>query len=178
MSLTPEEQEKQEFYRDARFTNQYDQVWKTVGVCAFCEPREKYIFYEENGVMMTISLYAYIDGHLLIVPRRHIRSVKELTPLEWETMRKFMYIAKKLIRKVHGEKGMQVVLKDGVTAQSTVTDHIHFHCVPFDAPDLSQWNYRKLKYTPLENVELYKEQSKKIVELDAKFDAKYKDGTA
>jgi diadenosine tetraphosphate (Ap4A) HIT family hydrolase len=176
MKLTPEEQKKQEFYRDARFTDQYDQVWKTVGICAFCEPREKYIFYEENGVMMTISLYAYIDGHLLIVPRRHIRSVKELTPLEWETMRKFMYIAKKLIRKVHGEKGMQVVLKDGVTAQSTVTDHIHFHCVPFDAPDLSQWNYRKLKNTPLENAELYMQQAKKIAELDAKFDAKYKDG--
>jgi hypothetical protein len=70
---------------------------------------------------------------------------------------------------------MQTILKEGTTAQSTVGDHIHFHCVPFDAPDLSVWNYRKLKYTPLENVELYKKQNAKIKELSAKFDKKYKD---
>ncbi len=61
---------------------------------------------------MTIALYAYIDGHFLIVPRRHIRSIKELTSKEWETMRECMYIAKKLIRKVHSVKGMQIVEKD------------------------------------------------------------------
>jgi diadenosine tetraphosphate (Ap4A) HIT family hydrolase len=176
MKLTPEEQKQQEFYRDARFNNQYDAVWKTVGECAFCEPREKYIFYEENGIAMTISLYAYIDGHFLIIPRRHIRSVKEFTPAEWETIRKCIYIAKKLIRKVHTINGMQVVLKDGATAQSTVNDHLHFHCIPFDAPDLSVWNYRKLKNTPLENVGLYKQQGKKISELAKRFEKKYKQG--
>jgi diadenosine tetraphosphate (Ap4A) HIT family hydrolase len=178
MKLTPEEQKQQEFYRDARFTNQYDTVWKNVGACAFCEPRDKYIFYEENGIMMTISLFAYIDGHFLIVPRRHLRSVKEMTEIEWATVRKCMYIAKKLIRKVHNVSGMQTILKEGATAQSTVGDHIHFHCVPFDAPDLSVWNYRKLKYTPLENVGLYKKQGKKIAELSRKYDDKYGGGTA
>lgn len=173
MKLPPEEQQKQEFYRDARFTGQYDNVWKTVGVCAFCEPREKYIFYEENGIMMTVALYAYIDGHFLIVPRRHIRSIKELTALEWETIRKCMYIAKKLIREVHGVKGMQVVQKDGAAAQATVGDHIHFHCVPFDQPDLSVWNYRKLRHTPLENAKLYKQQAEKMAKLGKRFDKKY-----
>lgn len=171
--ITPEEKKKQEFYRDARFKGQYDNVWKTVGVCAFCEPRDKYIFYEENGIMMTVALYAYIDGHFLIVPRRHIRSIKELTPLEWETIRKCMYLAKKLIREVYGVKGMQVVQKDGAAAQATVGDHIHFHCVPFDQPDLSVWNYRKLKHTPLENAELYKKQREKLAKLGKRFDKKY-----
>lgn len=175
MNLTPEEQAKQEFYRDARFTDQYDKVWKTVGVCAFCEPRDKYIFYEENGIMMTISLFAYIDGHFLIVPRRHLRSTKEMTSPEWATVRKCMYIAKKLIREVHNISGMQTILKEGASAQSTVGDHIHFHCVPFDAPDLSVWNYRKLKHTPLENVALYKKQDVKINELADRFDKKYRE---
>ena len=178
MKLTPEEQKKQEFYRDARFTDQYDTVWKNVGGCAFCEPREKYIFFRENGIILTISLFAYIDGHFLIVPERHIRSVKDLTPIEWATVRKCMYIAKKLIRRVHDVKGVQFILKDGVTAQSTVGDHIHFHCVPFDSPDLSVWNYRKLKNTPLENVELYKKERKKIAKLSTKFEEKYAEGSS
>lgn len=173
MQLTPEEQKKQEQYRDARFTKKYDSIWKSVGKCVFCDLREKYIFFEENGVVMTISLFAYIDGHFMIMPRRHIRSTKELSQLEWETIRKFFYIAKKLIREVHGVKGMQIVQKDGVDAQSTVDQHLHFHCIPFDAPDLCEWNYRKLAYTPLENVALYKKARKKIASLDVKFDEKY-----
>jgi histidine triad (HIT) family protein len=174
--LMPEDQKQQEYYRDARSGGYYDGIWQTVGKCVFCDMRDKYIFFEENGVVMTVKLYAYIDGDLMIIPRRHVRSVKELTPDEWETMRKMMYIAKKLIRKVHGIKGMQIIQKDGVVAQSTV-EHLHFQCVPFDAPDLNTWRYRKLKNTPLENARLYKAQSKKIAELDEKFTQKY-DGSA
>jgi histidine triad (HIT) family protein len=171
------EQEKQIHYRDARFTNQYDDIWQSVGKCVFCDLKEKYVFFEENGVVMTISLYAYIDGHFMIVPRRHIRSTKELTQVEWDTVRRFIYIAQKLIKDIHHVKGMQVVQKDGSTAQSTVSDHLHFHCIPFDAPDLCAWNYRKLQYTPLENVALYKKARKDIITHDLKFDKKYKQPT-
>jgi diadenosine tetraphosphate (Ap4A) HIT family hydrolase len=144
----------------------------------FCDLRDKYIVHEENGIVMTVALFAYIDGNLMIIPRRHVASVKELTPLEWETIRKFMYLGKKLIRKVHGIKGVQYVVRDGgITAQSTVSDHLHMHTIPFDAPDLSIWNYRQLKYTPLENAELFKQQAKTIAKLKAKFDEKYQGGT-
>jgi diadenosine tetraphosphate (Ap4A) HIT family hydrolase len=174
MKLSPEDKKKQEYYRDARTGGYYGKIWTSVGKCVFCGMREKYIFLEENGIVMTVALYAYIDGNCMIVPRRHVRSVKELTDVEWETVRKFMYIAKKLIRKVHDIKGMQYIIRDGgIEAQSTVSDHLHIHCVPFDAPDLSTWNYRQLKYTPLENANLYKEQSKTITKLLKKYQEKY-----
>lgn len=175
MSLTPEEEIQQQAYRDARYSKKYDGIWQTVGKCVFCDMRDKYIFHEENGIVMTIALYAYVDGHFFIIPRRHVSSVKELTPGEWETIRKFMYLAKKIIRDVHGIKGVQFIQKEGASAQSTV-GHIHFHCIPFDAPDLSIWNYRKLKHTPLENASLYKNASKKLALYDKKFNDKYKEG--
>jgi dCMP deaminase len=174
VQLTPEEKKKQEYYRDARTGGYYGDIWKSVGKCVFCDMRDKYIFFEENGVVMTVHLYAYIDGCLMIIPRRHIRSVKELTPEEWETMRKMMYIAKKLIREVHGIKGMQIIQKEGTVAQSTV-EHLHFQCVPFDAPDLSVWHPRKLKYTPIENADLYKHEHEKIENLAERFSEKYAD---
>ncbi len=176
MSLSPEEQQKQVLYRDARITGKYNDIWQSVGKCVFCDLNKKYVFFEENNVVMTIALYAYIDGHFMIIPRRHIRSVKELTPSEWETMRKFMYLAKKLIRETHGIKGMQLVQKDGIEAQSTV-EHLHFHCVPFDEPDLSVWNYRQLKNTPLENTQHYKKNRDTMIKLSKRFDKKYKHGT-
>ncbi len=172
--MTVEERKKQEYYRDARTGGYYGDIWTTVGKCVFCDLRDKYVFFEENGIVMTVALFAYIDGNAMIIPRRHVKSVKELTDSEWQTVRKMMYIAKKLIRKVHGIKGLQYLIRDGgIEAQSTVSDHLHIHCIPFDAPDLSTWNYRKLKYTPLENANLYKKQEKKIRELAAKFEEKY-----
>lgn len=166
--------EKQIAYRDARVSGAYDTIWQSVGKCVFCDLNDRYVFHEENGIVMTVALYAYIDGHFMIIPRRHIRSVKELTPIEWETMRKFMYIAKKLIREVHGIKGMQLVQKDGADAQSTV-EHIHFHAIPFDGPDLTTWNYRQLDNTPIENADLYKKQHSKITKLSKRFSEKYSD---
>lgn len=174
MKLSSDERRQQELYRDARTSGKYDEIWQNVGKCVFCDLRDKYVFYEENGIVMTIALFAYIDGHFMIVPRRHVQSVKELTPLEWETVRKFMYLAKKIIKQVHGAEGVQFIQKEGQSAQSTV-EHIHFHCVPFDAPDLSVWNYRALKNTPIENAELYKQNLKKLDRLAEKFDQKYKE---
>lgn len=175
--LTPEEQKQEENFRTARTTGAYDHIWQTVGRCVFCghdDVQEHHEVYEENGVYMTVPAYAYIDGHLLVIPRRHIRSVKELTPEEWETMRKMFYLAKKMIRGVYGIKGMQIVQKDGRDAQSTV-EHLHFHCVPFDAPDLSTWNYRELKHTPYENAELYKAKTDTLQKLAKRYNEKYGD---
>jgi diadenosine tetraphosphate (Ap4A) HIT family hydrolase len=73
---------------------------------------------------------------------------------------------------VHGIKGMQIVQKDGVEAQSTV-EHLHFHCIPFDGPDLSTWHYRKLQHTPIENASQYKAQKTKISKLAKRFSRKY-----
>ena len=61
----------------------------------------------------------------------------------------------------------------GIEAQSTVSDHLHMHVIPFDAPDLSVWNYRTLKYTPYENAEKFRSQEKKIKELSKRFEEKY-----
>ena len=166
--------QKQEYYRDARITGEYDNIWRSVGKCAFCDLNDKYVIHEENGVVLTIALFAYVDGHMMIIPRRHVCSVKELTAKEWESMRKLMYIAKKLIRETHGIKGMQIVQKDGAGAQSTV-EHLHFHCVPFDSPDLSVWNYRKLANTPIENTKLYTKKSQLISKLSKRFSKKYRD---
>ena len=176
MKLTPEQQKKQEYYRDARTGGYYGDIWQNVGKCVFCDLRDKYMVAEAGGMVLTIALFAYIDGNLMVVPRRHIASIKELTAQEWEAARKLMYIAKKLIRTVHDIKGIQYVIRDGgITAQSTVSDHLHIHVIPFDAPDLSVWNYRKLRHTPLENAQLFQAQSKKISDLSKRYDSKYAD---
>ncbi len=175
MDLSEEQMAQEEAYKTARVDGSYDKIWQTVGRCVFCDHdkhQPHHEIYEEDGVYLTVPAYAYIDGQLLVIPRRHIRSVKELTTEEWEIFRKMFYIAKKIIRDTHGIKGIQIIQKDGSTSQSTV-EHLHFHCIPFDAPDLSVWNYRNLEHTPAENARLYRMNPKKIEKLAKRFDEKY-----
>lgn len=160
--------------KNARAKGWYDEIWKNISKCVFCDLKEKYILYEENEIVLTVNLYPYIDGHLMAIPRRHIRSPKELTEKQWNTIRKMNYIAKKLIRKVHNIKGMWTLIREGgEDAQMTVIDHLHVHFIPFDDKQLCEWNFRALKYTPLENVALYKKEPGLIEKLAKRFENKY-----
>lgn len=164
----------QEQMKHARTQDWYDTIWKTVGKCVFCDLKDQYIIYEEQGVVLTVNLFPYIDGQLMAIPRRHVSSPKELTQLEWDTLRKLSYVAKKLIKKVHGHKGMWTLIREGKeNAQMTVTDHLHMQLIPFDAPDLAVWNFRELNYTPLENAKLYRNAWKDLEKALAKFETKY-----
>jgi len=168
------EDEKQQLYKNARAKEWYENIWQTVGKCVFCDLKDKYILHEENGVVLTINIYPYIDGQLMAIPRRHIKSTNELTASEWETMRKFGYIAKKMFKKIHSHKAMWTLVKTGIEAQGTVADHLHMHYIPFDKTDLNTWNYRELKYTALENIALYKENIKEFIKSSGRFETKYK----
>lgn len=170
--LTEQQLAEQVAFRDARTNGSYDTIWQTVGRCVFCDLEPLHTVYEENDVLMIVPAYAYIDGHLLIIPKQHYTSIKQLTDAQWLTMRKMFYLAKKMIRKTYGIKGMQIVQKDGREAQSTV-EHLHFHCVPFDAPDLSTWNYRQLDHTPYENAEKYRTNNESMRKLAKRYEEKY-----
>ncbi len=172
------EHEHQQKLKNARTSGEYDQIWQNTGKCVLCDLKDKYILHEENGIVLTINIYPYIDGQMMVVPRKHISSPKELSQVEWETMRKFSYLGKKMIKKVHGLKGMWTLIREGgVNAQMSITEHLHMQLIPFDKKDLSVWNFRDLKYTPLENVELYVDESKEFVRDYLKFEEKYSNKT-
>ncbi len=148
---------KQELMKTARTSGAYNQIWQNTGECVFCNLNKKYIIYEENDVVLTVNLFAYIDGHMMAIPRQHITSPKQLTQKQWQTIRKYTYISKKILRKEYNIKSMWTLIREGgPNAQMTVCDHLHVQFIPFDQADLCQWNFRKLKYTPLENAKKLK----------------------
>lgn len=174
----PSAQQDQQHKKNARVNGNYDQIWQNTGKCVFCDLKKKYILLEENEIVLTINLYPYIDGQLMAIPRRHIRSPKELSAVQWDTIRKFSYLAKKMLKKIYGWKGMWTLIREGgEAAQMTVSDHLHVQFIPFDNPDLCQWNYRELTNTPLENVQKFLEQKDVMAETLKKFEQKYQNQT-
>lgn len=174
--MSDQKKDKQKYMKNARTNGDYAQIWQNTGKCVFCDLKEKYILLEENDIVLTVNIYPYIDGQLMAVPRKHVSSPKELSSKQWETIRKFSYLAKKLIRKIHGHKGMWTLIREGgEKAQMSVTDHLHVHFIPFDEADLCQWNYRELKNTPVENALEYKKQAKDIKKLIQRYNKKYQE---
>jgi len=157
----------------ARSWDWYDSIWKNVNKCVFCDLKDRYIIFEKNGIVLTANLYPYTDAHLLIVPRRHIEYVKEMTCEEWEAMRGVMYVAKKVLRKVYKKKCIWFLYREGVLgkAQKTV-GHLHIHVIPY-IKNLAQWNYTKINWAPGEVGDRLKDEHKYMDEKFIKYILKY-----
>ena len=167
--------DKDQLYKkNARTSGEYPKIWQSTGKCVFCDLKDKYILLEKNEIALTINLYPYADGQLMAIPRKHISSPKELSTAQWDTVREFAYLAKKLIKEVHNCKGMWTLIREGgEQAQMSVTDHLHVQFIPFSSPELCHWNYQQLEYTPLENVDLYKKQAEFIKKTIKRYQKKY-----
>jgi len=164
----------QQYYKNARLSGDYAQIWRNTGKCVFCDLKKKYILLEENEIVLTINLFPYTDGQLMAIPRQHISSPKQLSQTQWETIRQFNYVAKKMIKKVHQCAGMWTLLREGgESAQMSVTNHLHVQFIPFNHPQLCTWKYQPLKHTPLENIALYQRESEYMNRLVERYKRKY-----
>lgn len=148
--------EKKDFYsekfqKSARLGEYwYDEIWKNVEKCPFCDLKEKYIITEENEIVLTVNLFPYTDYHLLIIPREHILLLSELSTGEWQTIRKLASLAGELLEK-EGISGYKFLAREGEQKGKTL-EHLHFHIIPA-VDNIEKWDYREIKEAPVEAAE-------------------------
>lgn len=126
----------------------YEKAWKEAGKCVFCDLKQKYIVAEKNNVVLAVNLYQYIDGHLMVIPRRHIETLEETNSNEWKAI---FYLLNQGVRKLQERlKVEDVYILDrplpGYRTGKTVT-HSHFHIIPYK-PELVSWHYQEIKIHP------------------------------
>jgi histidine triad (HIT) family protein len=99
--------------------------------CLFCRIAAGEI--PANKVLDTPELIAFRDinpvapTHILIIPRRHIASLADLTPADGELVGKMFLAAKELAaREGVTESGFRTVFNSGADAGQTVF-HMHLH---------------------------------------------------
>ncbi len=116
----------------ARKNGLYQQVLAAVGQrqkCVFCDLKEKYIIAERDGVVLTVSLFPYVDGHLLIIPRRHLEHWHELKRREWLAVIALARLGLRRLREKLGQQSFWFLLREGQQAGKSV-NHLHFHLFP------------------------------------------------
>jgi histidine triad (HIT) family protein len=99
--------------------------------CLFCGIVEKKIkgdvLYEDNSVVAFKDINPKAPVHILIIPRKHIATLSELSRADGEIVGDIFLVAAKLAQEQGvAQDGFRIVVNAGADAGQTVF-HLHFH---------------------------------------------------
>jgi ATP adenylyltransferase len=77
-----------------------------------------------------LNLYPYNNGHLMVVPNRHVGSLAAATPGELSEIMRFTRDAEVALTEAYRPQGINVGINLGRSAGAGILDHLHVHLVP------------------------------------------------
>ncbi len=103
--------------------------------CILCLIRDKskeivdLSIYRDELFIVSVNLYPYNPGHLLIFPLRHIEDVREYTEEEETRLNKLTRYALDLLDRLYNPAGYNIGYNMGLTAGASI-QHLHLHIIP------------------------------------------------
>jgi diadenosine tetraphosphate (Ap4A) HIT family hydrolase len=105
--------------------------------CIFCriissgESDEiRHVVYEDDLVVAMLNAYPYATGHLLVMPRRHLRHPADLDGQESVALWQTTVAAITALEHAYGPEGMNIGANLGRAAGAGIPRHLHLHAVP------------------------------------------------
>ncbi len=108
---------------------------KTEG-CVFCRLGEQQpaaanlVLRKYEHVFVVMNAYPYSNGHLLIVPYRHVDDIRHLTEEELLDLMKSVHRCCSALESACRPDGFNVGFNIGTAAGAGIADHVHMHVVP------------------------------------------------
>lgn len=108
----------------------YKDYLKQVTGCSFCKKDEfsGQIIIENETAALLACLAPYQKHHLLIIPKRHLEKILELSPEEISDINELQNLAIKILYDLNYEN-MSVLVREGENIGKTVK-HLHYHIIP------------------------------------------------
>jgi ATP adenylyltransferase len=102
--------------------------------CIFCnttEPgREELILVRGRSSFVILNLYPYNNGHLMVVPNRHVPTLHASTGDELAELMHLTRHAEMALAEAYKPQGINIGINLGRPAGAGVLDHLHVHVVP------------------------------------------------
>jgi ATP adenylyltransferase len=104
--------------------------------CIFCKKpkedrdRENLILRRSGLSFVIMNLYPYNNGHLMVVPYRHVYSLTELNGDELLDLMKMTQLCVDCLNKAFRPEGFNIGLNIGKVAGAGIEEHLHFHIIP------------------------------------------------
>ena len=114
--------------------------------CVFCSLEVNDILVQNEMAQAIFDKFPVNEGHVLIVPRRHVASLFDLTPEEVMSIWRLVEQVKEMLNNRFHPDGFNVGVNEGAAAGQTIF-HLHVHVIPRyygDVPD-PRGGIRKIK---------------------------------
>jgi ATP adenylyltransferase len=102
--------------------------------CIFCHTdapgRDDLILYRGRTCYVILNLYPYNNGHLMVVPNRHLASLQATTAEERDELMHLTRHAEIALMEAYTPQGINIGINLGRPAGAGVLDHLHVHAVP------------------------------------------------
>lgn len=103
--------------------------------CPFCSLDEESLILETDLLRVIQDAYPVTEGHLLIIPKRHVGSYFALDRHEKVAILETVDTMKALLDERHAPDGYNIGVNVGEAAGQTV-DHVHIHLIPRYSSDM------------------------------------------
>jgi len=103
--------------------------------CVFCDAltrtaEDALIVFRGATCFVILNLYPYNNGHLMVVPERHVGRLAGLEPAEVAEMMRLTRVVEMALQELYQPHGFNMGLNLGKPAGAGVLDHLHMHVVP------------------------------------------------
>ena len=103
--------------------------------CVFCEaPRRTdgnpLILFEGVTSYVILNKYPYNNGHLMVVPYRHVDSLGGLHAEELQELTVLLQRSEAALLEAYRPQGINVGINLGRAAGAGILEHVHIHAVP------------------------------------------------
>ena len=103
--------------------------------CVFCAANgsadaDPLVVFRGATCFVILNLFPYNNGHLMVVPHRHIASLAEATPDELAEMMELARRTELALREAFAPDGLNMGLNLGKAAGAGILEHLHLHIVP------------------------------------------------
>ena len=103
--------------------------------CIFCDAlargdAEPLLIYRGPRAFVLLNKFPYNNGHLMVVPNRHVGRLAGLEPAELADLMSLAQAAERALDAAYRPHGFNVGINIGKPAGAGVLDHLHCHVVP------------------------------------------------
>lgn len=101
-------------------------------LCAVRDHDERVVCLEVGRtelMSVSLNLYPYNPGHLMIFPLRHVNDIREMNEAEVLEMHKLQKRCMGLLEKLYTPRGFNIGYNIGATSGASI-EHLHCHLVP------------------------------------------------
>ncbi|MHB0874931.1 MAG: HIT family protein [Anaerolineae bacterium] len=102
---------------------------------AECDDDANLVVIRREFCFITMNLYPYNNGHLMVVPYRHVASLEDLRPEELLEVMSTVNLALAGLRNSMSPGGFNIGVNLGKAAGAGIDTHVHVHVVPRWAGD-------------------------------------------